>query len=71
MITNHMTKVPCILLIKKEIINKGGRILMKKLKKGKFGEKGITLIALVIAIVVLLILARNNYKCTYWRKPAY
>ena len=34
-------------------------------------NRGITLIALVITVIVLLILARNNYKCTHWREPEY
>ena len=34
-------------------------------------EKGITLIALVISIIVLLILARSSNKLLKWRKPAY
>ncbi len=35
---------------------------MKKLKKNKISDKGITLIALVITIIVLLILARSQYS---------
>ena len=35
--------------------------------KCKKGVNGITLIALIITIVVLLILARSNNKCYNWK----
>jgi hypothetical protein len=31
-------------------------------------KNGITLIALVISIIVLLILSRSNCVCNYWQK---
>lgn len=40
-------------------------MLRRKIKE-KNQEKGITLIALVITIIVLLILARSDNKRTYW-----
>lgn len=40
---------------------------MEKLRR----NKGITLIALVLTIIVLLILARNYYFGTYWREPVF
>ena len=40
-------------------------MLGRKMKE-KNEERGITLIALVITIIVLLILARSNNKCFEW-----
>lgn len=34
----------------------------------KINQKGITLVALVITVVIMIIIARNKCKCTYWRK---
>ena len=41
---------------------------MEKFKIGKNDNKGITLIALVITIIVLLILARSKHSNANWTK---
>lgn len=41
-------------------------VILQK-NKCKKGVNGITLIALIITIVVLLIMARSNYKCYIWK----
>ena len=64
--------------VTKEVYSKTTMEYENELKKGKFTMKnnffknlkdsnGITLIALVITIIVLLILARNKYFNVIWR----
>ena len=56
------------ILINQFLREKGGEFEMKNcIKKSSKASNGITLIALVITIIVLLILARNKYFNAFWR----
>ena len=57
------TTIFVVFYLKIEYKRNGG-IVMKKLRE----ESGITLIALIITIIVLLILARRKYFNGCWRK---
>ena len=52
-----------ILMRKNSVLNE---VVLQK-NKCKKGVNGITLIALIITIIVLLILARSNNFCNYWK----
>jgi len=56
------------ILINQFLEVRGGEIeMINSIKKSLKANNGITLIALVITIIVLLILARNKYFNVIWR----
>ena len=56
----------------KKIVRRENKVMPKSekvfsLKKNLNSDAGITLIALVITIIVMLILAGNMFECNNWR----
>lgn len=54
-----------------KVLDKNNDMIKNQKNRLKENTKGITLIALVVTVIVLLILARSKYSDANWREPAF